>query len=109
MCMSNVANTIAEQIGNRAFVMMGAKNLLGSESHLQFKIGTNCKKVTHVTVTLTSDDLYTVRFDRVTKIGFNAKTGAVTGGVKQLQEVEGVDVGQLHRIISEGTGLYLSL
>jgi hypothetical protein len=109
MGMSNVANIIAEQIGNRAFAMMGAKNLLGGPSHLQFKIGTNGKKVTHVTVTLTADDLYTVRFDRVTKIGFNAKTGAVTGGVKQLQEVERVDVGQLRRIISEGTGLYLSL
>lgn len=105
----DVANTIREQIGHQAFVMMGAKNLLGGDSHLQFKIGANGKKVTHVTVTLTSNDLYTVRFDKVTKIGFNAKSGAVTGGVKTLQEVEGVDVGQLRRIISEGTGLYLSL
>lgn len=107
--MSSVANVIAEQIGNQAFVMMGAKNLLGGENHLQFKIGTNAKKVTHVTVTLTSDDLYTVRFDKVTKIGFNAKTGAMKGGVKMLQEVEGVEVSQLRDVISAGTGLYLSL
>lgn len=104
-----VAEEIAKQIGHRAFAMMGAKNLLSSEDHLQFKIGTNAKKVTHITVTLTSDDLYTVRFDRVTKIGFNAKTGAVTGGVKTLAEVEMVDVASLHRVISEHTALYLSL
>jgi hypothetical protein len=104
-----VANVIAEQIGHRAFVMMGASNLLGGEKHLQFKIGTNGKKVTHVTVTLTSDDLYTVRFDRVTKIGFSMKTGKTTGGVKMLAEVESVHVDQLHSIISEHTGMYLSL
>lgn len=104
-----VANVIAAQIGNRAFVMMGAKNLLGGESHLQFKIGQNGKRVTHVTVTLTSDDLYTVRFDRVTKIGFSTKTGKTTGGVKMLAEVESVSFDQLHSIISENTGMYLSL
>jgi hypothetical protein len=81
-----VANVISEQIGHRAFVMMGASNLMGGESHLQFKIGTNSKTVTHVTVTLTSEDLYIVRFDRVTKIGFS-KTGKTTGGVKTLAEV----------------------
>jgi hypothetical protein len=100
---------ISAQIGQRAFVMMGATNLLGGESHLQFKIGSNGKKVTHVTVTLTGDDLYTVRFDRVTKIGFNAKTGATTGGVKMLREVESVSVDQLRNVISDNTGMYLSL
>jgi hypothetical protein len=103
------ANVIADQIGNRAFVMMGAKNLLGGENHLQFKIGSNSKKVTHVTVTLTSDDLYTVRFDRVTKIGFSEKTGKTTGGVKVLAEVEAVSVDQLRATIEHHTGLYLSL
>lgn len=89
--------------------MMGAKNLVSGDRFLQFKIGTNGKKVTHVTVALTSDALYTVRFDRVSKVGFNARTGAVTGGVKMLCEVEGVPVCQLRDIISENTGLYLSL
>lgn len=104
-----VANLIAEQIGHKAFVMMGATNLLASEDHLQFKIGSNGKKVTHVTVTLTSDDLYTVRFDRVTRIGFNPKTGAVTGGVKMLAEVDSVHVDSLRNVISDNTGMYLSL
>jgi len=107
--MSSVAEQISAQIGHKAFVMMGAKNLLGGADHLQFKVGANGKKVTHVTVTLTSDDLYTVRFDRVTKIGFNAKTGALTGGVKKLSEVESVSVDLLRSVISEGTALYLSL
>ena len=105
----DVANKIAEQIGHRAFAMMGATNKMGGDSHLQFKIGMNGKKVTHVTVTLTGDDLYTVRFDRVTKIGFSMKTGQTTGGVKMLAEVASVSVDRLHDVISEGTGLYLSL
>lgn len=104
-----VANKIAEQIGHHAFTMMGATNKLGGNSHLQFKIGANSKNVTHVTVTLTGDDLYTVRFDRVTKIGFSMKTGQTTGGVKTLATVEAVSVDQLRNVISEGTGLYLSL
>jgi hypothetical protein len=97
--MSNqIATTIAAQIGNRAFAMMGAKNLLASERALQFKIGRNAKGVTHVTVTLDPTDTYTVKFDRVRKYV-----------AKPVAEVEGVYVDSLRSVIESNTGLYLSL
>ena len=95
---NDIARTIAAQIGNRAFFMMGAKNLLASERALQFKVGRNAKAVTHVTVTLAADDTYTVRFDRVRKYV-----------AKPVAEVEGVYVDSLRQVIESNTGLYLSL
>lgn len=59
-----VAKTILQQLGgNRFLVMTGAKNLVGSENSLAMKInGRNGagKKVSHVRITLTPEDTYTV-------------------------------------------------
>lgn len=93
-----VANTIRDQIGNRAFVMMGATNLLGSSDSLQFKVGSNAKKVTHVRIVLDKSDTYTVSFHRC--------HGA---SIKELASVSDVYVEQLHPTIETHTGLYLSL
>lgn len=105
----NTAQTIAAQIGNRAFAMMGAKNLLGGDNHLQFKVGKNAKGVTHITVTLDPSDTYTVKFDKVTPYRMDRRTGEMKGGVKTLAEVEGVYVDSLKTTIEANTGLYLSL
>lgn len=94
-----VANEIANQIGNRAFVMMGATNKMGWENGLQWKIGRNAKKVTHVVVTLQDNDTYTVKFQRVGR-SYNVSTTA---------EVSNVYADQLHAVITEHTGLCLSL
>lgn len=99
--MNNVAQTIAAQIGNRAFAMMGAKNLLGGNDHLQFKVGKNAKGVTHITVTLDPSDTYTVKFQKVNK--------RTAGGVKELAACEDVYVDSLKTVIELNTGLYLSL
>lgn len=93
-----MANTIAAQIGKRAFFMMGARDLLGSANALAFKIGRNAKSVSHVTITLQPDDTYTVVFHRV--------RGA---SVKVVSEQDDVYADCLHRVIESGTGLYLSL
>ena len=94
----DVAHTIAAQIGNRAFMMMGAKNLAAGESTLTWKIGRNAKGVTHVRVELTPMDTYTVRFYRVR-------------GTRQaeLEAVDDVYVDSLRSTIENHTGLYLSL
>ena len=98
-----IANTISTQIGRQAFFMMGAKNLVGHESALSFKVGRNSKGVTHVMVTLTADDLYTVEF---IKINMHPRAKEMR---KVLATVEGIYVDQLHTTIEGGTGLYLSL
>jgi hypothetical protein len=62
----NVAHTILNQLGgNRFLAMTGAKNLLGRPDGLSFKVGTNAKKVSHVRITITPADLYTVEFMQV--------------------------------------------
>ena len=90
--------TIQAQIGNKAFFMMGAKNLLASEDSLQWKVGRNGMGVTHVTVKLAADDTYTLTFHAVR--GTN---------IKVLAKLEGVYVDSLHTVIQARTGLYLSL
>lgn len=105
-----VANTIAKQIGGMAFAMMGAKNKLGDEKSLSFKIGRNAKKVQYVKVTLDPSDTYTVEFSRVTPHRLNKKTWVHSGGEKKvISEVEGVYVDMLRSVIESNTGLYLSM
>ena len=81
--------------------MMGAKNLLGSEDALQFKIGRNAKRVTHIRVTLDATDTYTVEFIRVGRAPMFKTT--------PVADFSGVYADQLHAIIEANTGLYLSL
>jgi hypothetical protein len=94
-----IGQTIYNQIGRSAFAMMGASNIMITENGLQWKVGKNSKKVTHVTVTLDSGDTYTVKFQ---KVGRNCR-------VSDLGTSEGVYVENLHEVIENNTGLYLSL
>src|SRR5262245_65046473 len=60
-----VAKTILEQLGGEHFVAMtGAKDFVGIEDSLTFKVGSNPKHVSHVRVTQTPGDLYAVTFFR---------------------------------------------
>jgi len=96
---NSVANVIAKQIGGHAFTMIGAKNLVAVEDGLQFKVGTNSKKVTHVRVTLDyASDLYVVETYRVR--GVNSTC---------LETQTFVHVESLNKTIEAMTGLYLSL
>ncbi len=94
-----VAQTILNQLGGNRFVAMtGAKNLLGRTDGLSFKIGQNAKRVTHVRVTLTPADDYTVEFISVR--GTN---------VRPLATREGVYAEDLRGVFTSETGLYTSL
>ena len=90
--MSEIANTIHAQIGAPSFFMIGAKNIMGTERGLQFKIMRNANKVTHVTVELATDDTYTITF--------HSCRGT---SIKVLSKVEGVQVAELHSTISRAT------
>jgi hypothetical protein len=97
--MEKVGQKIAEQIGNKAFTMMGASNLMIAENGLQWKIGRNPKGVTHITVTLDPTNTYTVKFQKVTR-KYN---------VIDIATFEDVYTYMLHTTIEQTTGLYLSL
>ena len=96
-----VAKAIREQIGNRAFFMMGVKRLTshGEEGALSFRIGRNPKGVNYVKITLDKGrDLYNIEFGRIHGTTYKVKSS-----------MEGVDVDSLHGVIEEGTSMALSL
>src|SRR4051812_275645 len=96
-----VAETIRGQIGKKAFFMLGAKDLMGSESEkfLQFKIGRNAKSVSHIRITLTPADTYTVTSYRVRR-----SKGVLES--KELEVQENVYVDSLHAVLESLTGMY---
>ncbi len=94
-----IANTIAQQIGGRAFFMMGTNRKIGTENSLFFNIK-GCKEWNNVRITLAADDTYTVEFIHIGRAP-NFKT--------RSERLEGIYCDQLHSLISEKTGLALSL
>jgi hypothetical protein len=99
--MSNmqVAKTILEQLGGGRFlVMTGAKNLVGSHDALTMKLPSNLTKgrITHVRVTLTPMDEYTVEGMRIRG----------TRTIVMVDRREGVYADTLQSIFTDMTGLY---
>lgn len=97
--MNEINKTIAEQIGNRAFFMMGAHSLtdMGADG-LRFKVR-GSKKANVIVVKYDEGwDLYTVRAFRARGLEF-----------KQVGEFSQVYADNLHGILEELTGLYTSL
>ncbi len=93
-----VASIIQDQIGHRALMMIGARELTATPNSLTFKVGRNAKGVTHVKVTLDPSDTYNVEAIRVHGRNVTPKAGRVDVYADQLQDV----IGSL-------TGLYTSL
>ena len=95
---NQIAQTIAQQIGNRALYMIGAKNLVAHDDGLAFRVGRNSKSVNYVKVTLTSADLYDIEF------------GYIRGTSYKVRNTEsGLYFDMLHDSIERNTGLYTSL
>lgn len=96
---NQVAQTILNQLGGGRFIAMtGASNLTGRPDGLSFKIGRNSKKVTHVRITLTAMDDYTVEF-------LNVRGGSV----KPVAFCEGVYDDNLQEVFTNETGMYTHL
>jgi hypothetical protein len=93
-----VAETIREQIGPMAFLMMGTKKDIWKDGNsLIFRIrGSHWQKVK---ITLTPSDTYKVEFFKIHPKTFEVKSDEHTD----------VYVEDLHEVIERATGLYLSL
>ena len=66
--MNHVAHTILTQLGGGKFLAMtGAKNLVGSDDTLAFKIPA-CNGINHVAITLDCNDTYRVTFSKFAKL-----------------------------------------
>ena len=89
-----VAKTIHQQIGQKAMVMIGAKNFVAGDDTLGFKIGRNAGKWTHIRVELTGADLYKMTFFRFWGCDIKAE-----------KEVDGLFFDGLRQAIRDNTGM----
>lgn len=101
--MNKVSQTIVDQIGNKAFRMIGAKAIVELEDGIVVKLGSGARgkngAVTHFTVVYNRGaDLYDVTFSW--HRGVQVKTRA---------SHEGVFATMLHELIEAETGFYTSL
>ena len=93
-----VARTIADQIGHRAFVMMGTRMRSGDESSLTFDVRGSAK-ANRVKVTLDrATDTYTVECYRVRRVSADL-----------VSSFTGIQSDNLNACIESATGLRLSL
>lgn len=93
-----VANTIRKQLGNKALTMMGAKNLVGGDNYLSFRIGRNSKGINYIKITLNAKDLYDIEFGSIRGMNYKVK-----------HQANDVYADMMHGIIEKETGMYLSL
>ena len=92
-----VANTIAAQIGARAFYMMGTRQKFGDSDSLRFDIRGSVRG-NKVVVTLDASDTYTVQLFKVRGLAS-----------RMVVENSGVYNDGLRQVIEGMTGLALSL
>lgn len=97
----SVCSTILDQLGGNKFtVMTGATMFIDLGDGVSMRIGSNAKRVTHVKIRLTPDDLYHLDFLRVTHFGLDVEFKGC---------VEGVNAADLRRTFTRYTGLDTSL
>ena len=100
--MSNVAQTILQQMGNNKFrAMTGAKNFVGSENSLSFTFPSRTK-INACHITLTPLDLYKVEFIQIRR-----KQGIPTRTI--ISTFNDIYADQLQNLFTENTGLYTHL
>jgi len=96
------ADTARDQIGNKAFYMIGAREFVfgtsGGKKSLVFKIMRNSKGVSHIRMRLTSLDLYDMEFLAIR-----------AGKIKVKSKEKGVYGDQLGVMIKKNTGLNIRL
>lgn len=92
-----IANEIRNQIGNKALYMLGAKDLVGDEKSLRFKIR-GSRKVNCIRVTLNALDLYDVEYMKMRKFE-----------CKEVAKDEDIYADMLNASIERNTGLYTSM
>lgn len=98
-----VANTIVAQLGGGRFrLMTGAKDFVGDKDGVSFRLPKAKDGINIVRVKLTANDDYTVRFERLRKVGGLPE-------FKVVREVEGVYADNLQEVFTNHTGLYTRL
>lgn len=94
-----VTQTIMDQIGHQAYLMLGINNVSQTMNSVHFKVGKNPNGITHISIRLyRGRDAY-----EVSSIKFRG--GKVTGSVKTID----VYVDNLRSVLESHTGLSTKL
>lgn len=98
-----IANTILEQLGGNKFrAMTGAKDFIGTEDALRFRLPRGAKGgINKVEVKLDPSDTYTVTFYKAGR--------APAFRLDVVKALEGVYCDQLQAVFTEATGLFTRL
>lgn len=96
-----VARTILDQLGGGRFIVMtGAKNFIGDERSLTFKIGKNCNNINYVRIVYNRiPDHYNMEFYRAS---VSKKTGPQK---KEVARYDGIFFDQLQPLFTKTTGM----
>ena len=96
---TEIGQEILRQLGGNKFIVMtGAKNFVAGDNMLVFRIPKASKGINAVRITLTSLDLYDIKFFRI--------YGA---DMKLVSEANGIYNDQLQNTFTAHTGLYTHL
>ena len=94
-----IAETILAQLGgNRFRAMTGASSFSYGDACLNFRIGSNPKKVKAVRITLEPSDTYKMEFMAIRKLE-----------VKTVSETSGIYCDMLQEVFTNHPGLYTKL
>jgi len=94
----NIAQTIASQLGRKALLMIGAKNLMAGQDYLQLKLGRNAGGWSALKIALNGLDLYDLTFYRIRKLKVTSE-----------KTIDNIHCDQLHDIIEDETGMRTDL
>ena len=99
-----VARTILAQLGGGRFIAMtGANHFLAGRSELQFRIplcGRQRRNINGIRIELAGDDTYRVQFYYIYRTGLR---------LNEVSKHEGIYEDNLQQLVTEQTGLALSL
>lgn len=94
---TTTAQTIANQIGSKAFYMMGRPQLIADGNSLIFK-PKGSTRINRIVITLTGLDLYDIQFTKFRGME-----------IKIVAEHSGIYAEMINKLIEKETGLYLSI
>jgi hypothetical protein len=96
---SLIAQTILDQVGQRPLWLLGASDLIADDKSLMFKFR-GCKQYSKIRITLNALDLYDIEF---------IKLGRAPKFKVTIDRMDNVYATDMHKLIEQKTGLYLSL
>lgn len=103
----SIASTILDQLGGNKFIVMtGSKNFISDGYTLRMSLAKNQTKANRLEITLTPDDLYTMRFYKYTAPRLSRKTWTFSEEkIEEIKVCEGIYNDMLQDVFTMITGM----